>query len=259
MFSPLNDIDGAGIEDDCDASAGGSGCPWASDSCAKFVPELTGVTGSPFVIVACDAIGRLKIAVQFRAADIVTLPFSQPTPTQVPNTEPVAGVAVRTTTCAAGNAAAHVGPQLIPAGLLVIVPPPAPALFTVSVLGAVEENVAVQLCPTDMVTLPSVQSASPVHPAKMDPAFGVAVKSTTCPAVNASLQSVPQSMPAGLLVTVPLPFPVLPIDKDFVTPGIASNTLMLLLPAFAVAKSALPSPLKSPTMTEYGPLPAPVE
>jgi hypothetical protein len=43
----------------------------------------------------------------------------------------------------------------------------------------------------------------------MEPAAGIAVKANTCPGVNVVEQVAPQSMPAGLLVTVPLPFPAL--------------------------------------------------
>jgi hypothetical protein len=70
-------------------------------------------------------------------------------------------------------------------------------------------KVAVQLRAADMVTLPSVQSASSVQPSNVDPAVGVAVRATLAPVVNAALHVPPQLMPAGLLVTVPLPVPVL--------------------------------------------------
>jgi hypothetical protein len=49
------------------------------------------------------------------------------------NAEPALGVAVRVTTVPLRKSAAHVAPQLIPAGLLVTVPVPAPARVTVSV------------------------------------------------------------------------------------------------------------------------------
>jgi hypothetical protein len=59
--------------------------------------------------------------------------------------EPVAAVAVNVTTCPPGKGALHVAPQLIPEGLLVIVPEPGPALVMVRVLGGFRLNVAVQL------------------------------------------------------------------------------------------------------------------
>jgi len=62
-----------------------------------------------------------------------------------------------------------------------------------------------------MVTLPSVQSGSPVHPSNVEPADGDAVSATPVPDVNPALHVAPQLMPAGLLVTVPLPVPALVI------------------------------------------------
>jgi hypothetical protein len=47
--------------------------------------------------------------------------------------------------------------------------------------GPARLNVAVQLRAAVMVTLPSVQSASPVQPPKVEPLAGVAVKVTTVP------------------------------------------------------------------------------
>jgi hypothetical protein len=70
-------------------------------------------------------------------------------------------------------------------------------------------NRATQFRATARVTLPSLQSASPLHPSKTNPEFAVAVKVTTCPKANGTLQVAPQLMPAGLLVTVPVPVPTL--------------------------------------------------
>src|SRR6266850_2369084 len=49
----------------------------------------------------------------------------------------------------------------------------------------------------------------PLQPEKVEPAAGAAVKVTVGPMVNEAVQVVPQEMPAGLLVTVPLPAPAL--------------------------------------------------
>ena len=49
----------------------------------------------------------------------------------------------------------------------------------------------------------------PDHPAKVDPAAGVAVKVTTVPLLKAAEQVLPQLKAAGELVIVPLPVPVL--------------------------------------------------
>ena len=60
-----------------------------------------------------------------------------------------------------------------------------------------------------MVTCPSVQSASPVHPANWEPDAATAVSATTVPWEYISEQSEPQLIPGGLLVTVPPPLPAL--------------------------------------------------
>ena len=49
----------------------------------------------------------------------------------------------------------------------------------------------------------------PLHPPNVDPAAGVAVNVTEVPLGKVRLQVAPQSIPAGLLVTVPSPTPFL--------------------------------------------------
>ena len=67
----------------------------------------------------------------------------------------------------------------------VIVPLPVPALLTVKVyvVGGRRLNVAVQVLAVVIVTEPSLQSFSPLHPAKVDPEVGVVVKVTPVPLV----------------------------------------------------------------------------
>jgi hypothetical protein len=48
---------------------------------------------------------------------------------------------------------------------------------------------------------------TPLQPAKVEPAAGAAVKVTTVPLENEAEHVAPQEMPAGVLVTVPLPVP----------------------------------------------------
>src|SRR5215471_5897565 len=70
-----------------------------------------------------------------------------------------------------------------------------------------KSNRATQLSAVVIVTLPSRQSASPLQPPNVDPGAGVAVSVKTCPGVNVVVHVVPQSIPVGLLDTVPLPVP----------------------------------------------------
>jgi len=63
----------------------------------------------------------------------VQVPVPEHPPLQPENTEPLAAAAVRVTLVPLEKLAAHVPLQLIPAGLLLTVPPPVPDLVTPSV------------------------------------------------------------------------------------------------------------------------------
>ena len=76
----------------------------------------------------------MNVAVAEAAAVGVRLQVPVPVqaPDQLVNVEPVLGVAVSVTGVPLVKLALHTVPQLIPEGLLVIVPVPVPALSTVS-------------------------------------------------------------------------------------------------------------------------------
>src|SRR5436309_10711154 len=98
----------------------------------------------------------------------------------------------------------------MPGGVLVTVPLPAPALLTVSAkLGT--PNVAVTVVAAFNVTVhvPVPEQPPPLQPVNVEPAAGVAVNVTTVPFAYAAMHVEPHEMPAGLLVTVPIPEPVL--------------------------------------------------
>jgi hypothetical protein len=68
---------------------------------------------------------------------------------------------------------------------------------------------AVTVVFADRVTLHAeVPAQAPFHPPNVEPAFGVAVRVTAVPLGNVTLHAVPQLIPAGVLVTVPAPVPV---------------------------------------------------
>jgi len=69
--------------------------------------------------------------------------------------------------------------------------------------------VTVVLALSVTVQVPVPVQPPPLQPLNVDPAAGVAVKVTTVPLAYAAMQLAPQEMPAGLLVTVPIPAPVL--------------------------------------------------
>ena len=57
---------------------------------------------------------------------------------------------------------------------------------------------------------------SPVQPVKVEPARPAAASVTTCPAAKVYVQVAPQLTPAGELVTVPVPVPVLATVSEYV-------------------------------------------
>jgi hypothetical protein len=64
------------------------------------------------------------------------------------------------------------------------------------------------------VQVPVPLQPPPLQPLNVEPAAGVAVKVTAVPLANAAEQVLPQEMPVGALVTVPLPAPALLTVSD---------------------------------------------
>ena len=107
-------------------------------------------------------------------------------------------------------------PQLMPAGVLVTVPEPVPAFvtFTVNCVDVAGVKVAVTLRASVMLTTQDeVPVQAPPHPAKVEPAAGVAVSVIEVPEVKPAEHEFPQLIPAGELVTVPEPLPEVLTDK----------------------------------------------
>ena len=105
-------------------------------------------------------------------------------------------------------------PQLIPDGLLVTVPLPYLTKLRVAVSSL---KFAVQDLLPPMVTTPSRQSESPLHPVNREPGDGTELRETTVPEEYACEQSLPQLIPAGLLVTLPLPVPSAVVVEAMIT------------------------------------------
>jgi len=91
----------------------------------------------------------------------------------------------------------------------VIVPVPVPALVKVRAkVGSVK--VAVTDLAALMVTMQEpVPVHAPLQPVNVEPTAAVAVRVTDAPLVKPNEQVAPQVIPAGELVTVPLPVPAL--------------------------------------------------
>ena len=139
----------------------------------------------------------------------VQVPVPWHAPDQPAKVEPASGVAVNTIDVPLLKLAEQVDPQLMPEGALATVPVPVPASLT---LNCTEEGLRVKFAVTDAaavrltVQLP-VPWQAPDQPLKVDPEAGVAVSTTAVPLLNVAEQVEPQLIPAGLLVTVPVPVP----------------------------------------------------
>ncbi len=81
------------------------------------------------------------------------------------------------------------------------------------------------------VQVPVPEQPPPLQPEKVDPAAGVAVKVTAVPLANGAEHVAPQEMPTGLLVTVPLPAPVLETVNENVDVKVTVKLAVARLPA----------------------------
>src|SRR6185437_7572463 len=178
------------------------------------VDEFPPITLVGLTVIEESAAGglRLNVALTDFAASMVTLhaPVPLQAPLQPANVELESGVAVKLTTVPFAKLAEHIAPQEIPAGELATVPVPVPLLATVRVNGP---GFAVKFALTDfaasMVTLHApVPLQAPLQPANVEPESGVAVKFTTAPLSKFAEHVSPQDIPAGELVTVPVPVPL---------------------------------------------------
>src|SRR3989442_3828485 len=165
----------------------------------------------PALLTVSAKLGRLKVAVTVVAAETVTTQVPvpvQPPPLQPLKADPAAGAAVSVTAVPLVKLAEQVAPQGMPAGELVTVPLPVPALLTVSAkAGRVKGAVTVVAAETVTTQVPVPLQPPPLQPVKVEPPAGVAVSVTAVPPVKLAEQVAPQLIPAGELVTVPLPVP----------------------------------------------------
>jgi hypothetical protein len=91
-----------------------------------------------------------------------------------------------------------------------------------------------------IVTEPVVQPV-PLQPAKVDPAAALAVKMTTVPLLKVPEQVLPQFMPIGELVTVPVPVPALTSERVKLSAGWRSKVAIQDLLALIVTEPSVQS------------------
>jgi len=187
-------------------------CPKA---CAQVEPQMIPAgleltVPAPFpALVSVSVLSLSNLAVAVWSAPIVSVqgPVPEQAPDQPAKDDPAEGVAVSVTAVPCVKACAQVKPQLIPAGLELIVPLPLPAFARASVLSLSNVAVAVWSAFIERVQLP-LPEQSPDQPVKDDPGEAVAV-SATGPTAKDAEQVEPQLIPSGLDVTEPEPLPVL--------------------------------------------------
>src|SRR5262245_19886682 len=156
-------------------------------------------TGTVDAKVAVTVVALVRVTVQMPVPE-------HPPPDQPANIEPPAAVAVSTTALPDGKLAEHVVPHAMPVGELVTLPLPSPARTTVTDTGA-GTNAAPTVVAAASVSVhaPVPEHPPPDHPVNTEPAAAVAESVTLVPAVNVAEHVAPQVIPAGELVTVPLP------------------------------------------------------
>ena len=150
----------------------------------------------------------MKVAVTFCAALMATVQV--PVPVQAPlqpvKVEPDAAAAVRVTLVPLLKFVLHVLPQLTPLGEELTVPVPVPPLVIVNVyVTGIAVKVAVTLCAEVRLTVQvPVPEHAPLQPVKVEPDAAAAVRVTDVPLLKLALHVLPQLIPAGDEVTVPV-------------------------------------------------------
>src|SRR5215218_5423654 len=130
----------------------------------------------------------------------------------------------------------------MPAGELVTVPAPSPFLPTLSTK-LPTSNVAVTERAWSMVTTQgSVPVQAPPQAPKTEPTAGVAVSVTSVLYSYVSLQSEPQSIPAGELATEPLPGPA----RFTVSSNVATEKVAVTERAWSMVTLQGSVPVQSP-------------
>src|SRR6185295_1997512 len=224
--------------------------------------ETAGTPGSPAGVPLAHSAQRVKTAPQALFPFMVTVATKGKTgsttqsPLQPAKTEPSSSArAVSRTPVPDGNEAVQVPEQEIPAGELATMPPPEPLTLTVNAYDTAGRRlkVATQLTSPAPSRTPSRQSPLPLQPANSEPGSAIAISSTRWRAGKVAWQALPQSMPAGSLITRPLPAPAVLTETWTSPPGAVSGekvAVQLLSPSGVNWPSAQSASPDQPVKTE---------
>jgi hypothetical protein len=214
----------------------------------QAVPQL--IPAGRLVTVPVPLPAKLTVSVAPNVAVTDVLPVMvtvqvpvplQPPPDHPENPDPALGVAVSVTEVPLLNSALQTEPQLIPAGLLVTVPLPESTTVSAGDADTAVNNAVTETFPSKLSVQGPVPLHAPLQPAKVEFAAGVAVRVMEVPGLKAALQAVPQLIPAGSLVTVPLPVP----ESARANSGEAENVAETVMFALRVRVQVL-DPLQAP-------------
>ena len=92
------------------------------------------------------------------------------------------------------------------------------------------------------------EGAAPLHPpplqlVNVEPAVGAAVRVTVLPVTKSAAQTVPQEIPLGSLLTVPVPVPALITVRRLVLTAVINRAVTVALPVTVQAPVPEQSPL----------------
>src|SRR5213079_2985666 len=159
-------------------------------------------------------------------------------PLQPENVAPAAAVAVSVTAVPGANAATHVAPQLIPAGLLLTLPGPAVATDSVKPC-CTKVAVTVVSAPSVTTQGPASEQPPPLQPAKTEPGSAFAVSVTVAPVEYWAAQVTGQPIAPSVLLIVPLPEPLLATVS--VTVGSSKAAITVVASATASLQALVPA------------------
>jgi hypothetical protein len=189
----------------------------------------------------------VKTAVVLRSSVIASVQVAAvplQAPVQPVKVEPAAVAAVSVTDVPLATLNEQVAPQVMPAGVLVTVPLPVPEAATVSSALTVKTAVALRSSVIASVQVAAVPLQAPVQPVNVEPAAAAAVSVTVAPFVKPAPQVAPQAMPAGLLVTVPLPLPAFATASSALTVKTAVALRSPVIASVQVAAVPLQAPVQ---------------